>query len=383
MITLFWTLLALTLYGYIFYPFLIYVWAQLSHRPVKKGNYEPSVSIVISVYNEEKVIGKKIENILSLDYPAQKVEILIGSDGSTDQTVSTIKSFNDKRIFVLESTFRRGKMAVINELIKRSQNDVIVFMDARQIWEKNAIKELVSNFTDQTVGSVSGELILSNKEEGTAKGLNLYWTYEKFIRDQESHVHSMLGATGAIYAIRRHLFKEIPVNVVLDDMYTPFEIIKQGYRAIYDDRAKAYDEVATNPHEEHRRKVRTLYGNFQIFSLMPEMFNPFASPIAIQLFSHKFLRVIIPFFLIILLVINWQLRFEPFYNVLFWLQIVFYAMAAIGCLARNIKYGILKTISRLCYVPYVFCLLNICAFQGFLRFIASKQQVTWKKANEI
>ena len=140
--------------------------------------------------------------------------------------------------------------------------------------------------------------MFSDPDNPTAKGINLYWNYEKFLRFEESKIHSMLGATGAIYAIRRALYSPVPRQVVLDDMYIPLRIIQQGYRAVIDGAAKAYDEVASSPKEEHRRKARTLFGNYQIFGLFPGLFNPFQSPVAIQLFSHKFLRVIVPFLMI-------------------------------------------------------------------------------------
>ena len=249
-------------------------------------------------------------------------------------------------------------------------------------FEKNAIKNLVSNFADPKIGCVSGELIFAPKEGGTAQGVNLYWNYEKSIRRQESAIHSMLGATGAIYAIRKELFVPGHVDIVLDDMYTPFKIIQQGYRAIFDDSACAYDQVAGNPKEEYRRKTRTLYGNYQIFAIFPGLFNPFRSPIAWQLFSHKFLRLMVPFFLIALFLINFMLNYETIFHLLLVLQIIFYLMALTGHLARNYNKGLFKYISKICYVPYVFCLLNYSAFVGFWRFVSAKQQTTWQKARE-
>jgi cellulose synthase/poly-beta-1,6-N-acetylglucosamine synthase-like glycosyltransferase len=379
---LFWILFVAVLYCYFGYPAIIYLVAKFRPRPIRKGYFQPRVSIVLSVWNEEDVIEGKIQNLLGLNYPADKMEILIGSDGSTDRTNSIVKNFKDPRVIFLESQQRSGKMVTINELIKKTKHEVIIFTDARQLFDVNAIQQLVANFADPDVGSVSGELIFGRKEGGTAKGLNLYWEYEKFIRSQESRVHSMLGATGAIYAIRRELFVPVPSAVVLDDMFIPFKVIEKGYRATFDDTAVAYDEVADSPKQEHRRKARTLYGNYQIFGLFPRMFNIFRSPIAIQLFSHKFLRVIVPFFMIVLFVVNALLIREPFYEIIFIMQIVFYGLAILGALARQGKYGILRLISKICYIPYVFCLLNFSALVGFLRFVMAKQDITWQKARD-
>ncbi|MBN1870053.1 MAG: glycosyltransferase family 2 protein [Candidatus Omnitrophica bacterium] len=347
-----------------------------------KGEWEPTVSVVLSIWNEEDVIERKVKNLLSLEYPAEKIEFLIGSDGSSDQTNEIIRQISDPRVHFIESVKRRGKMATLNELAKAAKHEVIVFTDARQTFKKDAVRVLVRNFNDPKIGCVSGELMLAEKEGATAKGISLYWNYEKFIRKAESRIHSMLGATGAIYAIRRELFLAIPEHIVLDDMFVPFKIIQKGYRAVFDSCAIAYDEVADSPKEEYRRKARTLYGNYQIFWSFRDMFNPFKSPIAVQLFSHKFLRVLIPFFMIALFFMNWHLSSRLLYGLFFDLQKIFYLMAVIGGLARNQKYGILKGISKACYIPYVFCLLNFSAFVGFIRFIIIGQEIRWEKARE-
>jgi len=382
MIFLFWFLLILIVYCYFGYPILIGLAAKCSRHQTQHGNNEPPVSIILSIWNEEDVIKKKIENLLSLDYPKEKFEILIGSDGSTDRTQDIIRQYSDPRIQLFENSHRQGKMFTINHLVEKAKSEIIVFTDARQNFEHDAIKNLVSNFSDPIIGCVSGELLFSKKDGATAQGINLYWNYEKWIRRNESDVHSMLGATGAIYAIRRELYTNIPVGIVLDDMFVPIKIIQQGFRAIFDPSAKAYDEVSDSPKEEHSRKARTLFGNYQIFWIFRAMFNPLKSPIALQLFSHKLLRILIPFFMIALLFINWNLLDVSFFADFFYLQIVFYGMAAIGGLARHQKYGILKIISKACCVPYVFCLLNFSALIGFFRFTRSKQDVMWKKARD-
>ncbi|MFC1510678.1 glycosyltransferase, partial [Candidatus Omnitrophota bacterium] len=213
--------------------------------------------------------------------------------------------------------------------------------------------------------------------------VSFYWRYEKFMRSAESRLHSMLGATGAIYAIRRELFHPIPNDVILDDMYVPLKIVEDGYRAIFDGAAKAYDEVAKSPVEEHRRKTRTLFGNYQIFGLFAPLFNPIKSPIAIQLFSHKLLRVIVPFFLILLFILNCSLLGQNLYQIILLLQVTFYVMALVGGLARNKKCGMLMPLLKVCYVFYVFCLLNFSALSGFIRFLLGSQRVTWNKARGV
>lgn len=380
MIFTFWFFLLLLIYCYFGYPILLVLVSSVFSRPVSKKNISPKVSIILSVWNEQDVIRRKISNLLALDYPADHVEILVGSDGSDDETNNIVRSFNDSRVRFLDSPDRRGKMAMLNDLVAMSRHEIIVFNDARQEIPEDAISKLVSNFADPKVGCVSGELMFHKKDGTTAQGINLYWEYEKFMRNHEAKIHSMLGATGAMYAIRKDLYQQVPKNVVLDDMYIPFRVIEQGYRAIFEPEAKAYDHVAENPKEEYRRKTRTLFGNFQIFQIFAHMFNPLTSPIAIQLFSHKFLRVLAPFLMIGLFLINLALLSYPFYGMMLLVQILFYGLALAGLKLKEYKNGPFRIFAKLCYIPYIFCLLNFSVLVGFWRFIHAKQDITWEKA---
>lgn len=377
---LFWTSLLLVIYCYIGYPILLAVTASFLHKPVVKQDIEPTVAIILCAWNEEDVIGGKIANLLKLDYPKDKLAFLIGSDGSDDKTDKIVLSFKEPNIKLLRQPTRMGKMALLRRLLDEATAEIIVFTDARQHMQENSIRALVANFADPAVGCASGELVFRPKEGATAKGINFYWNYEKFLRKSEARIHSMLGATGAIYAARKKLISNLPDNIILDDMYIPFMIIQQGFRAVFDESAKAFDEVANSPREEYKRKTRTIYGNYQIFKRFAGLFNPFKSPVALQLFSHKLLRVMAPFLLILLLIINVFLIKKTFYGIIFLLQIIFYSLAFIGFLARYDNYGTFKTISKICYIPYVFCLLNFSALMGFLNMFLSKQSITWDKA---
>ncbi len=382
--SLFGIFILLIIYCYFGYPLLLSWVAKLRSRPVLKKESFPAISIVISVCDEEDVIEAKLKNITALDYPVEKIEVLIGSDGSQDKTNDIVKNFVGDLVLFVAKPKREGKPAMLNHLVSMAKNEIIIFADARQMFDAKAVRELVANFADPAVGCVSGELIFfNNEEEGTGKGVNLYWNYEKYLRNLESRIHSMLGATGAIYAIRRKLYEPVPATIVLDDMYTPLKIIQKGYRAIFDGAAQAFDKVATKAKEEHTRKVRTLFGNYQIFCLMPNLFNPWQSPIAIQLFSHKFLRLMIPFFMIGTFILNWFLLEDFLFRFILLIQIIFYGMAVTGALAGIKKYGMLRPLLRVCYIPYVFCLLNFSALIGFIRFLRSNQEIAWQKARKI
>jgi cellulose synthase/poly-beta-1,6-N-acetylglucosamine synthase-like glycosyltransferase len=312
---IFWISFITIAYTYFIYPLAIYLLSFIFRRLVKKEVLYPTVSILISVYNEEKCIEAKIKSILSLNYPKEKIEILIGSDGSNDRTDEIVRQYvtgyrpqvtgyqlDSERIRFFRHETRQGKPSVLNSLAAQAKNEILVFTDARQRLENDCLKQLVSNFADNSIGSVSAQLIF--EDEAGNKGIGLYWNYEKFIRNAESRLGSMLGATGALYAIRKVLFSPLPKDLILDDVYIPLKAVEEKYRAIFEPRAVIYDQMAKNPQGEFLRKIRTLAGNFQIFVLLKNLFNPFKSPVAIQLFSHKFLRLMVPFLLIILFVSN-------------------------------------------------------------------------------
>lgn len=372
--------LAAIAYTYAGYPLLLAVWASAKARPVVKKDVYPSVSILISAFNEAATIGKKIDNLLEMDYPKEKMEILVGSDGSTDETEGIIqKAAEGHKVRSTVSSERLGKPAMLNKLAQDARGEILVFADARQRFDKNALKELVRNFADPEVGCVSGELMLEDTKKGSGCGLGLYWNYEKTLRKWESAAGSMLGATGAIYAVRAGLFRPLPENVLLDDVYIPIQAILRQKRAIFEPAAVAYDAVSDSTSREFSRKVRTLVGNFQIFALLPEALHPFRSPIAFQLFCHKFLRIVMPYFLAVLLVSNIFLvgRGYFFLSALF-LQLIFYEMGLIGALLE--KSGArTEGILRMLHVPHEFCVLNLAAVAALFAWLSGGMDVRWKR----
>ncbi len=370
----FWVSVSLIIYTYIVYPLILVILSRVSSKFVNKKEYFPVVSIIISVYNEERHIESKINNCLELEYPEDKLEIIIGSDGSTDRTNEIVQRYASEfnRIKFYKWKERRGKPSVLNDLVLHAKGEVIVFTDARQIFERNAIKELVSNFSDEKIGCVSGELILiKGGEEDSGEGIGLYWEYEKFLRKKESEIYSMIGATGAIYAIKKDLYTPPPPDTILDDCYIPLKVVQHGYRAIFEPGAKAYDRVASTHVEEYKRKVRTLAGNWQMFIEFKDIFNPLKSKIAIQFFSHKFLRVIVPFLLISVFISNIFLLENSFYRIILVSQIVFYSIAIL-------RWKFLRKI-KIFDFPYTFCVLNIAAVEGLFRFLNGTQKVTWER----
>ena len=383
---LFWFSAAMIFYTYAGYPLLLGFVAEFFERKVRKGPYEPRVSIILSAFNEEKYIEKKLLNLLNLDYPEDKYEILVGSDGAGDATDAIISKFRSPRIRFFRFVTNLGKPHVVNALVEEASEAILVFTDARQALSRNAIRALAQNFYDPAVGCVSGELHFRNvPQTGVAGGMDLYWRYEKFLRRRESEIGSMLGATGALYAVRRSLFTPIPVDILVDDMYLPLAVIRQGYRVVFESEASAYDQVSQKGREEFKRKVRTLTGNYQIFWRLPHLFDPFGSSVAWQLFSHKFLRLMVPFFLAGLLIADLALLKSPGFQLFFLLQILFYSLALWEAFKdfytdRSKKSWGRASRKGMSQVAYTFCLLNYSAFVALIQSLKKKTLATWEKA---
>jgi poly-beta-1,6-N-acetyl-D-glucosamine synthase len=374
---IFWGSLLLLLYAYLGYPLLIGAWALLRPRPAALGTTLPTVTIVVVAHNEAGRIEGRIENLGSLDYPKGSLEILIVSDGSTDGTAERARALETAGLRVIAFAARRGKPAVLNEIVPRSRGDIVVLADARQRFDPQAVRSLVALFADPGVGAVSGELILTEGGRGTAvgQGVSAYRRYESFVRLCESRVGSTVGATGAIYAIRRDLFSPLPEDTILDDVLIPMRIARRGYRVLFEPAARAFDRAPATAREEFGRKARTLAGNFQILFRERWLLNPLGNRLWLQTVSHKGLRLLGPALLLAVFATNLILIRRPGYRLVLLAQVTFYAGALIGGLLRG-----RGRVVPLFSLPYTFCLVNGAALAGAFRFLASRQRVTWDKA---
>lgn len=368
--------LLLLAYVYVGYPIAAWLRARLRPRHRITANIEPTVSIIIVAHNEDDRIDRRIENLLALDYPRERVEILIGSDGSTDATVLRASRYADSGVKVCAFAERRGKAAVLNDLAARASGEVLVFGDARQTFAPDVLRVLVSRFADAAVGAVSGELILTTGPRATAigRGAGFYWRYEKFIRSNESRSGSTLCATGAIYAIRRSLFQPIPADTVLDDVLIPARIARQGYAVLFEPAAKAYDSAPVTPRQEHVRKARTIAGNFQLFAREPWLLDPRRNPLWFSTVSHRGLRLTLPVLHVAVLVSNVALAGDAIFTLLLSGQLAFYAVA----LAAHVLTRFHQRIAAFA-VPYAMCVMLCATVAGFLRFVAGRQVVTWER----
>ncbi len=330
---IFWISFGFVSYVYCGYPLLLSLWRWLAKKPVNKADWEPTVSMVIAAHNEAQNIETKIRNCLLLDYPRNKLQIILSLDGATDGTGDIAREYQDCGLTVINSLAHRGKAAAINHAVVAAEGEIIVFADARQRLHHRVLRELVANFNDLSVGAVSGEMILreaGNKGDAdTSHPMGLYWRYEKWLRSMESDIHSCVGASGALYAIRRELFQPLPLDTILDDVLIPMRIVLFGERLVFEPLARFYDTVASGPEEEFKRKVRTLAGNYQLLQQMPELLLPQQNPIFLQFISHKVGRLLVPYFLLALFLSNCFLLRGP-YLIFFALQFAWYALALAG-----------------------------------------------------
>jgi biofilm PGA synthesis N-glycosyltransferase PgaC len=363
----FWASFAVVVYAYFGYAVLLAVLARLRPWPVARSPIFPTLSIVIAARNEARNLPAKLENLRRMDYPPELVQIVIASDGSTDESVNILRTAGPNVVpVVLESS--RGKASALNAAVQHATGQVLVFLDARQSVDASAVKEMVSCFADAEVGAVSGELLL---ESGPGKSgnnaLGLYWKIEKLVRKLESATGSVVGVTGAFYAIRRELYVAIPAGTLLDDVWVPMQVARQGKRVIFEPLAIARDQLFSEKGKEFSRKVRTLTGNYQLLQLAPWMITA-ANPLLFRFVSHKLLRLMVPMLLVVM-VLSAALAHSPLYWVIFGMQVVFYLLALLGEGMPSAKS--LKPVA----IANTFVMLNAAAAMAFYNFVSGRKKL--------
>lgn len=369
----FWFAACLLLYTYAGYPLWMYLRSRLQPRPQRQGSIFPTVSIILAVHNGAALLRQRVAHLLSLDYPQDRLEIAIVSDGSTDGTDDILKEFQDPHVKCLRCPVHSGKAAALNLGMQSATGEILLFLDIRPWIESNALQLLISNFEDPRVGCVAGELVLRDDgHDAGAKAVGgLYWRYEQWIRSCEAKVDSPLGVYGGFYAVRRKLASALPAGTILDDMLQPFSVIRQGYRSVLDLRARVYDVWPKSLRGEFHRKVRTLAGNFQLIQLAPWLLSR-QNRLRFELISHKLLRLLVPILLGILLISSsWLANRSWLYAGACAAQIAFYVLAAIGA-GRGIP-----ILLRIAAPASAFCMLNAAVVIGFYKFLFTRGPL-WK-----
>jgi cellulose synthase/poly-beta-1,6-N-acetylglucosamine synthase-like glycosyltransferase len=367
------TSLAYVVYTFAGYPALIWTLARARPWPVRRSDHLPTVAIVVVALNESARIRSKIDNCLSQSYPAHLLRVVIASDGSTDSTAPIVGAYADSRVTLLAYPERRGKAACLNDAIDTCEQEILVLTDARQRLDPGAVRSLVANFADPHVGAVSGELVFEEDDGEFAAGMDAYWRYEKFIRRSEGAFHSVVGVTGAIYAIRRREYERIPPETLIDDVLIPMNVVLKGRRVVFEEGALAYDRPSREVGQEKARKVRTLAGNFQLLVSHPRFLNPFRNPLFLQLISHKVARLFAPYALLLLLGCSIVLRGSSFaYDVLLSMQALGYGSVALGTvwpwLGRT----------RVVRLMTAFLVLNGFAVLGLGHYLLRRHTDLWK-----
>jgi biofilm PGA synthesis N-glycosyltransferase PgaC len=357
---MFWLAVGVIAYAYSGYTFWLWIRAFWRPWPVQRGECEPFISIVMVVRNEETVLREKLRNLFELRYPEERCQIVVVSDGSTDGTEAILReAARNPRVHVLFNQLARGKACGLNDAMSLAQGEIVIFTDARQKIESEAVRLLLENFADPRVGAVSGELMLGNPESGDeGRGMGLYWRIEKRVRELEAASGSVVGATGALYAVRREAIPEVPAETILDDVFIPMNVARRGLRVGFDPRARAWDSPDLGKEREFRRKVRTLTGNYQLLQLAPWLWRR-ENPLRFEFISHKLCRLAVPFALVVALVSAGLLP-GLLYRTLFWLQLGFYGLSLLGW--TRWKLGV---VSRLADGAHTFVILNVAAIVAF------------------
>jgi biofilm PGA synthesis N-glycosyltransferase PgaC len=366
----FWGAAGLIAYTYLGYAGGLWLRSRWRPQPVRLGTFTPFISIVMIVRNEASVLSGKLRNLMELNYPEDLCEIVVVSDGSTDDTNQILSHYAQyPRVRVIMNSQAQGKAAGLNDAIQVARGEVVVFTDARQKIEPDAVQLLLQNFSDPNVGCASGELMLGDPDSGEAvKGVGLYWRIEKRIRELESASGSVVGATGALYAVRRTLLVALQPETILDDVYIPLHVVRQGMRVVFDERAHAWDLPHLGSGREFARKVRTLTGNYQLLQLAPWLLGS-GNPVRFEFVSHKLLRLIAPFALAAALVSSLFIA-EPIYRTAFVVQLAFYGLSMLAML--QMKRGVL---ARMADAAFTFVILNTAAVVAFANFVTGRKAV--------
>ena len=374
---LFWTGIVQCGWTFVFYPLIIQFLAHIKSRD--RGNLSvcqtvlPPITIIIAANNEESRICARIKNLLQCDYPSSLLEILVVSDGSSDNTVGKVESLQLENLRVLVFPEKSGKPACINAAVKEASGDWLIFADARQSFASDALQVLSRHFSNSTVGAVSGQLFPNASEGGAAQGIDFYWKLEKSLRYAESRLDSCIGCTGAIYALRKELFKPIPQDTLLDDVIIPLQATHNGTRILFEPEAKAFDPQRLEPALEKLRKTRTLAGNFQMLFRYPRWLLPWRNRLWWKLFSHKYSRLLTPVSLTVALIGSWLSRGSTPYQFFLWIQLFFYGLAIIGILCRGIRMPLFS-------IPAGFLFLSVMIVRGFLYYLSGKYKAGWDKS---
>jgi cellulose synthase/poly-beta-1,6-N-acetylglucosamine synthase-like glycosyltransferase len=384
----FWTSFLLVTHTYLLYPIVLFLayslvqmrrdWHYLRSRrdsrsPAQDATQVPPVTLIIAAYNEEARLRDKLANIRRLDYPRDRLQVIVVSDGSTDRTNDILRAAPDAGVECIFLPARQGKSSALNHAVAQARHDILIFSDAATLFAPVALGKLARHFADPRVGVVCGSLQFEASAE-SRQTEGVYWTYESMLRLMEARIGATLTASGAIYALRRCCYLQLSAEILVDDLVIPMHARKLGYRVLYDPEAVATDFAASSVAGEFTRRVRVATGSFRALGQI--MRTPLDPATAFAFFSHKFLRWILPFLLIAMLASSGLLWTEPLYRIAFLGQIAFYLWAALGFLFRQrmqgVRYGLLA---------YYLLAIHLAFLVGFVRFLGGRKETAWQRVS--
>jgi len=374
----FWVSLGLVLYIFAGYPVLALLFGRLFGREVRKDDIEPRVSVLIAAYNEAREIGRTVANKLSQDYPPNRLEIIVVSDGSTDDTDRIVEGLSHGaggRLRLLRQEPRQGKTMALNLAVRQAKGEILVFSDANSFYDGDAIRRLVRSFADPSVGYVTGRMVYTNPDgTGVGEGSGAYMRYENLLREAETRLNSVVGVDGGIDAVRRELYAPMSADQ-LPDFVLPLSVVEQGRRVVYESSARVYEDALSAAADEFRMRVRVSLRALWALHDKRGLFNPLHHPVfAWQLVSHKLLRYLAFLPLASLLLLNLLLAgWHWYYTAFLGLQGLAYALAALGHLLRRSRATAPKLLA-----PYYFVILNLACAVAFWKFVNGQKVVTWK-----
>ncbi len=371
----FWMSAAALFYTYAGYPLLLVVMSSLCPRLVRRTNWTPSVTLIITAYNEERALAAKLEDTLALDYPQGSLEVIVASDCSSDRTDEIAREFGARGVRLHRQPERLGKTAAQNAAVEQASGEIIVFSDATTLYQRDVLRTLMPSFADPTVGCVTGRLIYTDSARSSVgHGTRSYWSYESFLRKHESSVCSMIGVCGCLYAVRRSAY--VPLyHEACSDFVIATKMVEQGLRAVYEPAAVCSEETNIRANKELKTRVRIITQTFADLWRNRGMLNPFTSRFyAVELLSHKVMRYLVPLFLIAILAASAVLAPRSIsFAFILTAQIGFYVAAGLaGLLERSGLH------SRLLAIPQYFVLGNLASVIAFYQFLRGERYMRWE-----
>ena len=370
----------LIVYTYIGYPALLYVLSRLFGHPIRKAAITPRLSIIIAAYNEESDIARKLDETLALDYPKDKLEIVVASDCSTDRTDEIVQSYAKRGVILHRRPQRLGKTSAQNHAVGASSGEILIFSDATTHYESDALRKLVRSFVDPQVGAVTGNVAYVDRNAtDVGLGARSYWGYEFFMKQCESQLGSLLGVCGCLYAVRRSSYAQLDEDMS-SDFVIASEIYRQGLRTVYEPEAISSEDTNKRGHEEFRMRVRIIEQTMSALYRYRALLNPFRHGMyAFQMISHKVMRYVVPFLLIVAFDANALLvPSGDFFQLLFLAQALFYGTALAGWISESLAIKIGKLA-----IPYYFVLANTASLIAFLKFVGGQSHVTWEPLRQL